>query len=78
MLYEDKARREKHAKDIIDKAFVTPQHSLRCGVDTTLGSSPGALVFNQDMFLNMPLVADWQLLTKKKEHLINKSVHQVI
>ena len=29
-------------------------------VATTLGSAPGSLAFARDMFLNVPLIADWQ------------------
>ena len=43
---------------------------------TTLGSSPGALVFNRDMFLNIPLIADWKLLNKKREHLVNENLRR--
>ena len=70
------SRSKKHAKDIIDEALTTAQHTLRYGVHTTLGSSPGALVFNRDMFLNVPLLADWQVLTEKREHLINETLRQ--
>jgi hypothetical protein len=47
------------AKDFIDEALSTAMHAMRTGVHTTLGSSPaGSLVFNRDMFLNIPLIAD--------------------
>ena len=76
LLLEHKVRSEILAKNITDKALSTAQHSLRCGIHTTLGSSPGALVFNRDMLLNIPLIADWQMLTKKREHLINENLRQ--
>ena len=46
-------------------------HAIQAGIHSTLGSSPGALVFNRDMFLNIPLIADWPAITKKQEHLVN-------
>jgi hypothetical protein len=39
-----------------------------------MGSSPGNLVFNRDMFLNIPLIADWHAVTLKREHLINENL----
>ena len=27
------------------------------------------------MFLNVPLIADWQMITKKREHLVNENLH---
>ena len=41
---------------------------------TTLGSSPGSLVFNRDMYLNIPLLADWHAITTKREHVINTNL----
>ena len=47
---------------------------MRVGIHTTLGSSPGSLVFNRDMFLNIPLIADWHAITLKREHLIHENL----
>ena len=44
---------------------------MRTSVHTTLGSSPGALAFSRDMFLNVPLASDWHAITQKREHLVN-------
>jgi len=49
-------------------------HAMRVGVHSTMGSSPGNLVFNRDMFLNIPLIADWHAITLKREHLINENL----
>ena len=76
LVHEDKPRGTRQAKNLVDEALGIAQHSLRCGVHTTLGSSPGSLVFNRDMFLNIPLIADWQMLTKKREHLVNENLRR--
>ncbi len=47
------------ARDIIDDALATAMHAMQITVATTLGSTPGALASAQDMFLNVPLIADW-------------------
>ncbi len=47
------------AKDFIDEALAI--------------ASPGSLVFSRDMFLNIPLIADWHAVTKRREHLVNKN-----
>jgi hypothetical protein len=52
------------AKDFIDKALAIAMHAIRAGIHSTLGSSPGSLVFNRDMFLNIPLIANWHAITK--------------
>ena len=30
--------------------------------------------FNRDMFLNIPLIADWHAVTKRREHLVNENL----
>ena len=41
---------------------------MRTTVATTLGSAPGALASSRDMFLNVPLIADWQAIARVREH----------
>ena len=60
------------ANELIDEALSTAMHSMRSSVHTTLGSSPGSLVFNRDMYLNIPLLADWHAITTKR--LINTNL----
>ncbi len=63
-----------HAKDFIDETLSITMHAMRTGMHSTLGSSPGSLVFNRDMFLNIPLIADWHAVTQRREHLINENL----
>ena len=49
-------------------------HAMRTGIHSTLGSSPGNLTYNRDMFLNIPLIADWHTITQRQEHLINDNL----
>ena len=44
---------------------------MRTSVDAALGSSPEALVFSHDMFLNVPLASDWHAITEKREQLVS-------
>ena len=64
------------SKELIAEALSTAMHAMRSSVHTTFGSSPGSLVFNQDMFLNIPLIADWHTITNKREHLVNKNLRR--
>jgi len=54
-----------NAKDYVDEALSIAMHAMRVGIHLTMGSSPGNLVFNRDMFLNIPLIADWHAITLK-------------
>jgi hypothetical protein len=60
------------AKDIVDDALATAMHAMQTTVATTLGSAPGALAFSRDMFLNVPLIADWQAIARNREHHVNE------
>jgi hypothetical protein len=62
------------AQEFVDEALSIAMHAMRAGIHTTLGSSPGSLVFNRDMFLNIPLIADWHAITLKREHLIHENL----
>jgi hypothetical protein len=62
------------AEQYVDEALSIAMHAMRAGVHTTLGSSPGNLVFNRDMFLNIPLIANSHAITQRREHLIHENL----
>jgi hypothetical protein len=62
------------ARDIINNALATAMHAMQTTIATTLGSTPGALAFAQDMFLNMPMIADWQAIAPTCEHHVNENL----
>ncbi len=62
------------ARDIIDNALATAMHAMQTTVATTLGSTPGALAFTRDMFLNVPLIADWQAIARTCDHHVNENL----
>jgi hypothetical protein len=66
------------ARDIIDDALATAMHAMQTTIATTLGSTPGALAFAQDMVLNMPLIADWQAIARTCEHHVNENLRRAI
>ncbi len=49
-------------------------HAMQTTIATTLGSTPGALAFAWDMFLNVPLIADWQAIARTCEHHVNENL----
>ena len=71
LLHGDPPENVSKANEMVDEALSIAQHAMRTSVHTTLGSSPGALVFSRDMFLNVPLSSDWHAITQKREHLVN-------
>ena len=77
LLYSDPPQNMAQARDIIDSALATAMHATRTTVATTLGSTPGALAFSRDMFLNVSLMTDWQTIAQNREQFIMRiSVEQ--
>ncbi len=61
---------------MVDSALATAMHAMRTNVATTLDGSPGSLVFNRDMFYNVPLIADWHAITKRREHRVKEALRR--
>ncbi len=49
-------------------------HAMQTTVATTLGSTPGALAFAWDLFLNLLLITDWQGIARNHEHHVNENL----
>jgi hypothetical protein len=62
------------AQDIIDDSLATAMHTMQTTIATSLGSTPGALAFTQDMFLNVLLIVDRQAIARTCEHHVNENL----
>ncbi len=51
---------------------------MQTTIATTLGSTSGAITFAWDMFLNVPLIADWQTISRTCEHHVNENLQRAI
>ena len=76
LLYTNPPQNMDDANDLIDDALATAMHATRTNVSSTLGSSPGALVYSRDMFLDIPLIADWILIQQRREQIVNESLRR--
>ena len=76
LLYTNPPENLDEASDLVDDALATAMHAMRTNVATALGSSPGALVFSRDMFLDIPLIADWRVIKQRREQLVNESLRR--
>ncbi len=61
-------------KEYINEALSIAMRAMRAAIHSTLGSSPGSLTVNRDMFCNNPLIADWHTITQRREHLLNENI----
>ena len=77
LLYANPPHNLQEANDLVDSALATAIHALQTNVSSALGTSPGALAFARDMFLNVPLTADWIAIHEHREQLVNENLrHQ--
>jgi hypothetical protein len=63
-------------KEYVDETLSITMPAMRAGIHYTLGSSPGSLAYNRDMFLTIPLIPDWHAITQRREHLIDENIIQ--
>ncbi len=49
----------------------TTMHSMRSAISTVLKASPRALAFSCGMLINIPLIVEWQTITRNRETLVN-------
>eukprot|EP00957_Ditylum_brightwellii_P084596 6432731-Ditylum_brightwellii.AAC.1 len=61
-------------RDIIDQALAADMHVMQITIALVLGSTPGALPFSRDMFLNIPLIAYWKAITTYHKQQVNDSL----
>jgi hypothetical protein len=62
------------AWDIIDNALATAMHAMQVTIATIFGSTPGALAFAWDMFLNVPPIANWQAISHICKHHVDENL----
>jgi hypothetical protein len=74
LVHTNPPRNMTQARDIIEDALATVMHAMQTTIATTLGSTLGALAFAQDIFLNMPLIADWQAIARICDHHVNENL----
>jgi hypothetical protein len=67
---------EQQAEQMLNNALATAMHATRCAVHRTLGISPGALVYQRDMFLDLPIIADLVLLQEKRQVMIDENLRR--
>jgi transposase InsO family protein len=64
------------ARQLVENALATAMHATRCGVHRSLGIAPGALVYQRDMFLDLPIIADLLTIRNKRQVLIDENLRR--
>ena len=59
------------ATQLVDTALANCLFAVRSTIHSALEASPGALVFQRDMILDIPTIADWELIRQNRQQLID-------
>ena len=76
LVYANPPQHVADSKQLVDTALATTAYAARTAIHSTLQLSPGALVFNRDMLLDIPVIADLQLLKDKRQYVIDKNLER--
>ena len=74
IIKDDPPRRKRDAEQKIDNALSTCVHALRCAVNHTMKTSPGAIAFNRDMLMNVQLLSDLDAIRGRKQQQIDNNI----
>ena len=62
--------------DVLDTCFATAAYASKVAIHRTLNISPGALVFQRDMILNIPLIADLHQIHRRRQIIIDENLRR--
>ena len=71
-LYANPPDNQLEAELLVDTALQKAAYAMRATVHTTLKATPGSLVYQRDMILNIPVVADLLNITARRQQLIDE------
>ena len=61
-----------NANWMVDSILAKCMFAMRTAVHGSLKASPGSLVFQRDMILDIPVIADWNLIREHRQQLIDQ------
>ena len=62
------------ADGMMDSVIATCVHATRCSVNHQMQASPVGLLFNRNMLLDIPLIAEYEAIQGRRQQLIDKSL----
>ena len=60
------------ANCLVDTAVADSLFATHASVHGTFKASPGSLAFGRDMILDIPIIADWELIQRNRQQLIDQ------
>ena len=57
-MYTNPPTNQTEANQVLDNALATAMNATQCAVNSTLRNFPGAIIYNQDMLIDVQLIED--------------------
>ena len=77
MLYVDPPHNEPKTTDMIDNALATVVHGSRCAINNTMQITPGTLVLNRDIMINVSLSSNLMAIGNRRQHLVDENLRRI-
>eukprot|EP00957_Ditylum_brightwellii_P051232 3883628-Ditylum_brightwellii.AAC.1 len=58
----------------MDNALAMTTHSTQCAVSRAIGTSPGTMVYQRDIFINLPVLADLVTICNHHQEIVSKNL----
>jgi transposase InsO family protein len=72
LLHINPPENEDDLNQVVDSALQTVAYTIRATVHSSMGIAPGAIAFNRDFILDIPLVADLFAIQERRQLLVDK------
>ena len=76
VIYTNPPANQLEANQVLDNALATAMHATRCAVNSTLQNSPGSIVYNRDMLIDVPLIADLTVIRDRRQALVDENLRR--
>jgi len=76
LIHAHRPQNPQSARELVDTALATAMHALRSSVNRSLQMTPGAVVFQRDMLLNIPLIADLHAIRERRQLIIDENLRK--
>jgi hypothetical protein len=76
MVHSNPPADEASANTMVDECSASAMRAHRTAIHGVLRLSPGAFVFQQDMLLDVPIIANMNIIQERRQHLINEQLRR--
>ncbi len=76
MVHSNPPADEASVNTMVDECLASAMRAHRTAIHGALRLSPGAFVFQRDMLLDVPIIANMNIIRERRQHLINEQLRR--